>query len=214
MHSFSATACVRWGWETFKKRPWFFIGVTALVGILSAISAGIGDSFGQTGGPAAVANIVSFLLGTFVSLGMVAFFLKAHDHPESVESSELWHPQPFLQYLAAKLLTGVVVVLGFLLLVIPGVILALMFLFSEYLVVDRKLGPLEAMAESKRITSGHKWKLLGLAGLLVLMNLAGLLCLIVGLLVTIPVSALAMVHAYRLLARNAQASTLSRTANA
>jgi len=55
------------------------------------------------------------------------------------------------------------------------------------------------MGESNRITRGHKWQLFGFVLLLLLINLLGLLALVVGILVSIPVSTLAFVHAYRVL---------------
>jgi uncharacterized membrane protein len=60
------------------------------------------------------------------------------------------------------------------------------------------------MKESSRITRGHKWPLFVFLLLLVLVNLAGLLALVVGLLVSMPVSMLAFVHAYRTLAGKAE----------
>ena len=84
-------------------------------------------------------------------------------------------------------------------LIVPGIIFTLMFLFTTFIVVDRELGPIEAMKDSHRITRGHKWPLLGFLVLLMLINLAGLMALVVGLLVTIPVTSLAFTHAYRVL---------------
>ena len=55
------------------------------------------------------------------------------------------------------------------------------------------------MNESSRITRGHKWPLFGFVLMLVLINLLGALALIVGLLVSVPVSTLAFAHAYRVL---------------
>jgi uncharacterized membrane protein len=74
-----------------------------------------------------------------------------------------------------------------------------MFMLTPFIVIERAFGPIEAMKESHRLTYGHKWKLLGFTLLLLLINLLGALALIVGLLVTIPVSTLAFVHAYRVL---------------
>jgi uncharacterized membrane protein len=203
MDTFSGSACIRFGWETFKKRVWFFVGITALVGILSAISSGIGSSFGHDGSASALGSIISFVLGAFISMCAVAFFLKAHDAPESVKSNDLWYPEPYLKFLAVKLLAGAAVVIGVILLIVPGVIFGLMFMFAPYIVVDRGMGPLEAMAESKRITRGHKWALLGFGILMMLLNILGAVCLLVGLLVTVPVTALAVTHAYRTLSRAA-----------
>jgi uncharacterized membrane protein len=89
------------------------------------------------------------------------------------------------------------------LLIVPGVIFTLMFMFATFIVVDRELGPIEAMKESKRLAHGHKWALLGFVLVLALINLLGVLALGVGLLVSIPVSSLAFVHGYCTLTANA-----------
>ena len=104
---------------------------------------------------------------------------------------------PFWRFLGAHILTVIAVVLGFLVLVVPGIILAIGLSFVPYLVVDRGLGPIEALKESWRITKGHKWQLLLLFLALVGINLLGVLALIVGIFVTVPITMLAFAHAYR-----------------
>jgi len=86
---------------------------------------------------------------------------------------------------------------------VPGIIFMLMFMFTTFMVIERELGPIDAMKESRRITRGHKWQLLGFLLMLVLINLLGLLALVVGIFVSIPVSSLAFAHAYRMLAGKA-----------
>ncbi len=132
-------------------------------------------------------------------MGGTAFYLAAHDNSDTVELSSLWHPRPLWKYLGTSILLGLAVGVGFLLLIVPGIIFALMFIFSTFLVIDREIDPIEAMKESYRMTRGHKWNLLGLLLMLILVNLLGVLALIVGLLVSVPVTALALTHAYRVL---------------
>jgi uncharacterized membrane protein len=137
------------------------------------------------------------VIGMFVEIGLVTFALKAHDSVESVKINDLWNPKPFWFYLAGQILVGLVVILGFILLIVPGIILALGLLFSSYLIIDKGKGPIEAMKESWRITKGHKWQLLLFVLALAGLNILGFLLLLVGLLVTVPVTMLAMVHVYR-----------------
>lgn len=89
--------------------------------------------------------------------------------------------------------------LGFILLIVPGIIIVLMFQMYAYLVVDKGLGPIAALKRSRVITKGSRWRLFVLGFLIVLVNLGGLLCLVVGLLVTIPLTAIASARVYDLL---------------
>jgi uncharacterized membrane protein len=201
---FSTGSALRFGWETFKKRPWFFVGSTVVIllvsGAINTLAATVDTALGGTPeNPSLVSGVISLGLGTLLSMGATAFYLAAQDNPETVDLSRLWHPQPFWKYLGASILFALTIALGFVLLIVPGVIFALMFMFTTFIVIDRGLGPIEAMKESNRITYGHKWTLLGFTLMLLLINLLGVIALVVGLLVSIPVSSLAVAHAYRVL---------------
>lgn len=198
---------IRFGWETFKKRPWFFIGVMAVIWVASGIFSQMSSYASETSGAAVVFALVGVFVGVvgqlFVKMGTISFALKAHDAPEVARFEDLWAPEKFWSYLIASILVGLIVVAGIILLIVPGIIWALRFMFVPYLIIDRKLDVSAAMRESSRITLGHKWQLLGLVVVLGLLNILGLLALIVGLLVTVPVTMLAVVHAYRTLEHSA-----------
>ena len=199
---FSPKSAIGYGWETFKTRPWFFIGASILIAVLyvaaSAISSGVDAPFGGTAeDPTVVGNVVSFLLGALISMGVTAFYLAAHDSPDTVQLSTLWHPTPYLKFLGTSILTTLAISVGFLLLIVPGIIALLFFMFSAFIVIDRELGPIEAMKESMRITEGHRWPLLGFVLILFLIVIIGALALGVGLLVAFPIATLAFAHAYR-----------------
>ncbi len=196
---------IRFGWETFKKRPWFFVGATALILVASSIGSSISQNFQNQGLLALLGTIISVGISTLIDMGMTNLVLRAHESAEQAKLEDLWHPKPFWKFFFATLLSGLAVAVGFVLLIIPGIIVALMLLFTKYIVIDRGLGPIEALQESRRITTGHKWKLLELLIVILLINIVGLICLFVGLLVTIPVTTLALVHTYRLLAGHANA---------
>src|SRR5262245_52187792 len=225
---FSPSSALRFGWETFKKRPWLFVGAFVLIAVAQSVTEGLSRAVdapfgGSESDYAFLGALVSLALSTLISMGVTAFGLAAHDNPETVELSALWRPHPFLKYLGltivfslifvAAILLGVALVavlglesglaIGIPLLVVLGLIVMLMLLFAGFLVIDRGLGPIQALKESHRITQGYKWPLFVLCLLLVLINVAGLLALIVGLLVSAPVSLLALPHAYRVLSSGA-----------
>jgi uncharacterized membrane protein len=55
---------------------------------------------------------------------------------------------------------------------------------------------IESLGKSKKLTQGVKWHLVLFALALAALNVLGFLALVVGLLVTVPVSLLAFVHVY------------------
>jgi uncharacterized membrane protein len=144
-------------------------------------------------------SLVSFVVSILASLGLTSFSLRAHDNIETVTIGDLWNPDPVWRYLGAYLLILLIVIVGFILLVIPGIIASLGLSFATYLVIDRGMQPVASIKESWRITKGNKWRifLLGLA--LTGVNILGALALVVGLLVSVPITLLAVVHAYRYL---------------
>lgn len=91
----------------------------------------------------------------------------------------------YWQAVLASFLVGLIVSVGIILLVVPGIYLACKLAFTPYLVVDRKMGAIEAMQESWRMTRGHGWTvfLIGLLGVAIV--LLGLACLIVGVIISI-----------------------------
>ena len=210
MNTFSAGQCISYGWETFKKRPWFFIGsyllYTVVVGVLSSALLQIAKEGAVVG---LVANILRLVVEIIAGMGMINFALRSHDDVEHVSIMDFWHPAPFWSYTGATLLFWLIMLVGLILLIVPGIIWSLMFGFAGYLIIDRNLGPIEALKESKRITYGYKWELflLGLAifGIVIL----GLICLIIGILVAYPIVLIAMAHAYRTLESKADAVATS-----
>jgi len=96
--------------------------------------------------------------------------------------------QYLLPLLLLSVVAGLFIGIGTLLLIIPGVYLAVAYMFASYLVVDRRLDFWPAM-ELSRLTINPRWfGFFAFMLLLILLNLLGALLLGVGLLVTIPLS--------------------------
>lgn len=211
MRTISISDCIRFGWETFKQRPGILIGAFALVILIPTIphilAPGPEAMPGQPLPPATVAqmlaSIISAVLGLFASLGAATFSLRAHDNIAAVEIGDLWNPQPVWRYLGAHILSAIIIFFGLLLLIVPGIIAALGLMFVPFAVIDRGAGPTDALKQSWRITKGNKGELFLLGLALLGLNLLGILALVVGLLVTVPITWLAITHAYRTLSAQA-----------
>ena len=85
-----------------------------------------------------------------------------------------------------SLLTQVLIAIGLIALVIPGIYLAVSYLFAIQMGVFGGLDPWSAMEWSRRLISRNWWAFFGLFLSLALVNLLGLLLVGLGLLVTIP----------------------------
>ena len=84
---------------------------------------------------------------------------------------------------------------------------AIRYQFYRYAVIDYPGFRSKAIfKKSGEITKGHFWKLVVFNLVLALMNLVGLLCLGVGLIITIPVSKLASTKVYEILKQRSTAS--------
>lgn len=215
MEKLSVKESLSFGWATFKKRPWIFVGSFAIGVMIQLVTNGIENMVPEGAGILGfVAFVVSLAITLLFTLGMLSFLLKAHEDVQSVSIKDLWHPQHYLRFLGTSALLWIVIFLGLILLIVPGIIASLVFAFATYAVADRGLGPVEAFKESARITKGNRGKLFLLSLAMIGINVLGFLALIIGLAVTVPVTALAFAHAYRTLESRASAITPVEAAGA
>jgi uncharacterized membrane protein len=208
MKALSVQQCFSYAWQTFKARPWIFIQaglllflVNMAVNLLQTLFEMGGKEAGEpvTAIVAILSAIIGIIVSLLISMGETSFFLRAHDAVSTVSLRDLWHPRPFLKFVGVSLLAGLSILIGLVLLIVPGVILGLMLMFVGYLVIEEKLGPIDAFKRSIALTKGNLWKLFLLSLAAIGLNILGFFALLIGLFVSIPVTFLMMVHAYRTL---------------
>jgi uncharacterized membrane protein len=107
------------------------------------------------------------------------------------------HYNLLLNYFLGSLLYGLVIIAGFILLIIPGIYWGIKYQFITYLIIDKKMGPLEAFKKSGKLTNGVKMKLFWLGIAFIGITIVGMLLIGIGLIVAWPVIALAAAHVYR-----------------
>lgn len=84
----------------------------------------------------------------------------------------------------AGLVTTIIIVIGFFMLIVPGIIFACRLAFVPYLVIDQKMEAMEALKASWAMTKGHGWTIFAMALLAFLIVIAGLIVLIFGVLIS------------------------------
>ncbi len=88
----------------------------------------------------------------------------------------------YLHIVLANLLVLALIVLGLIALIIPGIIIACRLAFVSYLVMDKKLDPIEAVETSWSMTKGHGWKIFFMGFTSFFILLGGLIMVVVGIL--------------------------------
>jgi uncharacterized membrane protein len=86
----------------------------------------------------------------------------------------------YVNVVLANLLVTAIIGIGLILLVVPGVIFACRLAFVRYLVMDKKMEPVEAVKESWRMTRGHANSIFFMGLLALAIIGAGLICFVVG----------------------------------
>lgn len=198
MNTFSIKTVLTFGWETFKKEPWKLIAAFVVAMIISIISSTVFEPK-NAGMLTPLFFVINAVIQMVVSLGMISFVLKAHDYIHNLSLMDAWRPERLLNYIITTVLVSLVTLVGFILLIVPGIIAAITLMFTPYLVVDKGMKPIDAMKESYRLSKGHWLDLFLLMIVLIVLNVIGALLLGVGLLVSIPVTMLTIAHTYRTL---------------
>src|SRR5262249_54988215 len=139
-----------------------------LVGLIEGIPSSLLSSLAQSlekdqPGPAGLVRLLSsavqLLISAYLSGGMTTFLFKvARGQPYSL-SDVFSGGRYFGTMLLALFLIQVGTTIGFLLCIVPGVILALGWSLAVPLIVDKNLPAIDALKESWRMTNGHKGNL-------------------------------------------------------
>jgi hypothetical protein len=87
----------------------------------------------------------------------------------------------YLHIILANLLVFALVVLGLFALIVPGIIIGCRLAFVSYIIMDKKLDPIEAVELSWKLTKGHGWQIFLMGFVSIFIVIFGLLMLIVGI---------------------------------
>jgi uncharacterized membrane protein len=198
MEKFSKKEAIKFGWEIAKKKIKFFVSLLILVFGVSFLFDYLSDLVKKESFLISfLLTIIGVALSIIFSLGLVKISLKICDREEP-KISDLFSQYPlFFRYLFASILKNLITLFGFILLIIPGIILSIRFGFFDYLIVDRNSRIIESLKKSWEITRGNVWNLFLLYILLGLINLLGFFALIVGLFWSIPTTMIAEAFVYR-----------------
>lgn len=197
---FSVQECFVVGWQRFKMHAWFLVSIALLMLVVAFLGTILVEEVYQHIEPTrTMLDILSSIAYYWIVFGMVVVTLKIVDNKTVSWSDVFVFDRRFFLYILGIILYGFVVGIGFLVLIIPGIYLALRYGFFWYGIIDGKKGVFDAFHESAVITRGVKWQLLLFALATIGVMILGFVALGVGVLVAMPVTMLASAHLYRVL---------------
>ena len=106
-------------------------------------------------------NILFLLIVPPIGVGMALFFLNLYDG-NKLEIRTIFNPfkEVWLNSVLAYFMMIVIIFIGSILFIIPGIIASLMFSQAFYIIAeDNKIDPYNALVKSKKMMEGNKWKL-------------------------------------------------------
>lgn len=197
--SFSKKEALRFGWKTTLKNLAFLVGVTVVVGIVQFIPNLLESYVEDQKALEVVLNIVVYVLSIGLTLGSIKIYLSFVDNktPQFSDLFSLFEARLLWRYFLTSLIYGFAVLFGFILLIIPGIYIAIKYGFYTYILVDKRVGVFESLVLSGQITKNRIWELFLYHLLLFFVVVAGVLALVVGLLVALPTASLATTYIYR-----------------
>lgn len=125
------------------------------------------------------------ILPVFTYGGDLLFVRAVREEPLEIQAVVQGFRENYVHIVLANLLTTALIVLGLLFLIVPGIILACRLAFVSYLVMDKGMEPIAAIEKSWEMTRGQGFRIFGMGLLAIPVFFLGLLCLGVGVLVSI-----------------------------
>ena len=148
--------------------------------------ASLGGLFNFAGLPrSAVVSMVSFGIILFIIMFVLTLFIQAMTYALQLEAANgktpgfdfLWQQAKkyWFRLFGLSLVVGVLMILGFLLLIVPGLIVLRRYFLAPYILIDKDLSISQAMEESAKLTKPNSRAIWGVIGVSILLALPSII---------------------------------------
>lgn len=174
-------------WTNIWPSFWWLLLFTFLVMVANSVGSGSQNNYTVTDGIIdGIGAVITIFVGIPLSFGLVKAQLAAsRGEKPTWEDFGAFFKSRYWQSIGLGLLTALIVALGFALLIIPGIYLAVKLAFSGQHFVANETGIKESLKASFEDTKGRWWSVFGLVLLSIPLIIAGVLALGVGIFVSI-----------------------------
>ncbi len=210
INTFSIKVALNEGWRLTKKN-WaglIALGILSII-ISSAIMLALGLIFGFDHVMAdeerfdlgsMIISLIHMLLYSVFALNNLKILIDYARGGDLKIFNIFQITQPIMRqafkFFLTSLLYGLIMMIGLILLIVPGVYFAIKYCFVFNVLADKDITISEAFKLSAKLTEGNMWKLIGLYFVSLLIIIVGMLALLVGVIPAIMLTYMAYFYVY------------------
>ena len=179
------TEWLKKGWELFKKEAGPAV-VFAVIAVIAYAAATVLIPFGIGSTVISIPLLAGFII--------IALMLCRNQKTEFVRF--FWGFRHLVPLLLFTIVSTTFILIGLMLLVLPGIYVTVAYLFAPYIIVDKNIDFWPAMEISRRKVNRHWFGMAAFCVVLLAINTVACIPLFIGLFVTIPWTIYALTIAY------------------
>lgn len=192
--TFTITETISQAWDVMKSQLWVLVGL--IIGyVIISFTIGLFSSFTSLMGIAVY--LVNILVGCLFYLGYTRNVFQALDGEEPQFSAYGQESRKVFRFFLANILYSVIVFIGTLFLILPGIYLAIRLQFYLAYIVDEDCGIIDSLKRSWEITGDAIMPLLLLFLTMLGLLILGCILLGIGIFIAAPVCWIMYIIVYR-----------------
>ena len=198
MKKINISEALMFGWKKTLENFWLITNAVLLAALVYSVVDLFSTNVAGWDMTTAVIGFGGGILATnFMTFVLMKFFLNIYDDDEVTILGMLKNTKGFYKFFIAYMAINLATIAGLFIFIIPAIYVVVTYSFALYLLIDKKIGIQESLAESARISRGYKIELLKFWLVLLCINIVGAALFLVGLLFSLPISFLAIIYVYR-----------------
>ena len=188
-------SAVGYGWKKFTEYPGPLILIVLIIAVVNLIGFGLRfatDSFFV----GLVLVILFYIVGQILTIGIInaSLMVTRGETPDLGKAFSTDHLGPFI---VGSILYGIIVGIGLILCIIPGIIAAIMLAFYGFYILDQGMSATDAISASFNMVKDNFGRVFLVLLVAFLINAVGAVICGIGLLVTAPICWIIVAYTYR-----------------
>ena len=178
----TAGSAFGFGWNKMKEHFTNLLVVVIILMIAQSLGRMAGRDNNMSFSEGSLSFLIWLLIGGPVAFSSMWVFLKAvrGDNYEIKDAFSCFN-KDYFEIMLANLLSTFIILIGFIFLIIPGIIFAIKLAFVPYLVMDKQMKAMDAIKASWNMTTGYGWQIFFMGLLSFFIVIGGLILLVVGI---------------------------------